>query len=86
MLLNGLNHVAILTNDTDRLAAFYREVFDATVREATAVPDADQVRLSFFDIGPFQELNVFEIQAAPENGQFQNLRNNLNDIKRQQGR
>jgi catechol 2,3-dioxygenase-like lactoylglutathione lyase family enzyme len=31
MLLNGVNHVALLTNDTDRLHAFYREIFDATV-------------------------------------------------------
>ena len=31
MLLNGVNHVAILTNDTQRLHAFYRDVFDATV-------------------------------------------------------
>ena len=29
MLLNGINHVALLTYDTDRLVAFYREVFDA---------------------------------------------------------
>ena len=29
MLLNGVNHVAILTNDSARLHAFYREVFDA---------------------------------------------------------
>ena len=31
MLLNGVNHLAILTHDTDRLVAFYREVFDAEV-------------------------------------------------------
>ena len=31
MLLNGVNHVAILTHDTDRLVAFYREVFDAEI-------------------------------------------------------
>ena len=31
MLLNGVNHVAILTHDTGRLAAFYREVFDAEI-------------------------------------------------------
>ena len=31
MLLDGINHVAVLTNDTERLHAFYREVFDATV-------------------------------------------------------
>jgi catechol 2,3-dioxygenase-like lactoylglutathione lyase family enzyme len=31
VLLDGFNHVAILTGDTDRFVAFYREVFDATV-------------------------------------------------------
>ncbi|MCA1846467.1 MAG: VOC family protein [Actinobacteria bacterium] len=29
MLLDGFNHVAILTADTDRFVAFYRDVFDA---------------------------------------------------------
>ena len=32
MLTDGFNHVAILTNDTDRLHAFYEEVFDAVVQ------------------------------------------------------
>ena len=31
MLLNGVNHVALLTHDTGRLVAFYREVFDAEI-------------------------------------------------------
>src|SRR5207249_3939946 len=31
MLLSGVNHVAVLTQDTDRFHAFYRDVFDATV-------------------------------------------------------
>ena len=31
MLLTGINHVAVLTKDTDRLHAFYRDVFDAPV-------------------------------------------------------
>ena len=30
-LLRGLNHVALVTADTDRLHGFYREVFDASV-------------------------------------------------------
>jgi len=38
MLLNGINHVAILTNDTDRLHAFYREVFDARFRATRPRP------------------------------------------------
>jgi len=67
MLLNGLNHVAVLTKDTSRLQAFYQEVFDATVSnprgEAAEGPD---VRLSFIHIGPFSELNVFEVRGNTE--------------------
>ena len=66
MLLNGLNHVAILTKDTERLSAFYQEVFDATVRPAKGAPEGEKVRLTFIDIGPFQELNVFEIEGNDE--------------------
>jgi len=29
MLLDGFDHVAILTNNTERFHAFYRDVFDA---------------------------------------------------------
>ena len=40
MLLKGLNHVAVLTNDADRLNAFYREVFDAeVVRDGSELPE-----------------------------------------------
>jgi catechol 2,3-dioxygenase-like lactoylglutathione lyase family enzyme len=64
MLLDGLNHVAIVTNDADRLHAFYRDVFDATVsHEMTERPG---VRLSFVDIGPHTELNVFQIEGCTE--------------------
>jgi catechol 2,3-dioxygenase-like lactoylglutathione lyase family enzyme len=66
MLLNGVNHVAILTNDADRLHAFYREVFDASVSRDSAEEDDENVRLSFVDIGPFTELNVFEIKGNTE--------------------
>ena len=31
MLLSGVNHVAIVTKNADRLVAFYREVFEAEV-------------------------------------------------------
>jgi catechol 2,3-dioxygenase-like lactoylglutathione lyase family enzyme len=63
MLLNGVNHVAILTQDTERLHAFYRDVFDATVFHDHT--DGD-VRLSFVDVGPYTRLNVFEIQGNAE--------------------
>ena len=58
MLTDGIHHVAILTNDTDRFTAFYRDVFDATINAA----DSDgPVRLTFVTIGAHTELNVFEI-------------------------
>jgi catechol 2,3-dioxygenase-like lactoylglutathione lyase family enzyme len=64
MLLDGVNHVAILTNDTDRLHAFYMDVFDATVsRDAPVGPG---MRLSFIDVGPHTELNVFQIDGNDE--------------------
>jgi catechol 2,3-dioxygenase-like lactoylglutathione lyase family enzyme len=65
MLLNGVNHVAILTNDTDRLAAFYREVFDAEVGAQLTELDG-AVRLTFIRIGETTELNVFQMAGNSE--------------------
>lgn len=64
MLLDGVNHVAILTNDTDRLQAFYREMFDAVIgQDGPAGPGS---RLSFVHIGHSTELNVFEVPGNTE--------------------
>ena len=64
MLLDGVNHVAVLTKDTDRLHAFYRDVFDATVSHDQRPEDG--MRLSFIDVGPHTELNVFELTGNAE--------------------
>ena len=63
MLLAGVNHVAVLTNDTDRLCRFYAEMFGATV--GGEVLDGG-LRLTFLDIGPGIELNVFQIEGNQE--------------------
>lgn len=65
MLTNGFNHVAVLTNDTERLHAFYQEVFDAVVvRDGPEGPDEPGgVRLSVVSVGPSSELNVFQIDG-----------------------
>ena len=64
MLLDGVNHLAIITNDSERLHAFYGEVFDAQVtRDGPAGPG---MRLSFINVGPHSELNVFEIEDNAE--------------------
>jgi catechol 2,3-dioxygenase-like lactoylglutathione lyase family enzyme len=64
MLLSGFNHVATLTSDTARLHAFYQEVFDATIRRQQE--GGDGLRLTFIDIGPDAEMNVFEIDGNDE--------------------
>ena len=67
MLTIGLNHVATLTNDAGRLHAFYEEVFEAeVVRNAPEVEGHDAVRLSIIKIGPYAELNVFQIEGNTE--------------------
>jgi catechol 2,3-dioxygenase-like lactoylglutathione lyase family enzyme len=65
MLLSGFNHVATLTSDTERLHAFYRDVFDAEVlhREEGA---EGSLQLTIIQIGPTAELNVFEIKGNTE--------------------
>jgi catechol 2,3-dioxygenase-like lactoylglutathione lyase family enzyme len=63
MLLSGLNHVAILTSDTDRLVRFYEEVFDAST--GGAVEDGP-LKVTFINVGSTAELNVFEIEGNAE--------------------
>ena len=67
MLLKGLNHVAVLTNDTSRLQEFYTEVFDAEVPyDGSEFPDGSGPRLSVIKIGDWAELNVFQIEGNSE--------------------
>jgi catechol 2,3-dioxygenase-like lactoylglutathione lyase family enzyme len=66
VLLEGFNHVAVITNDSERLHSFYREVFDATVRATPVIPEGAGMRLTFIDLGPYSELNVFEIDGNTE--------------------
>ena len=58
MLLDGFNHVAVMTGDTDRFVAFFTEVFGA---EVLARPvDNEEMRLTLLKIGPRSEINLFE--------------------------
>ena len=61
MLTDGFNHVALLTGDTDRLHAFYRDVFEAEIVDNVMVEPG--MRLSFIKIGPDAEFNVFEFEG-----------------------
>jgi catechol 2,3-dioxygenase-like lactoylglutathione lyase family enzyme len=64
MLLDGINHVAIMTSDTDRLTAFYGEVFGATIDGE--LREREGFRLTRVKVGPNSELNVFEIAGNDE--------------------
>ena len=64
MLLDGFNHVAILTSDTARFVAFYGEVFGATVMGDMQMGEVGV--LTFVDIGGGREINLFEVRDNPE--------------------
>ena len=66
MLTVGLNPVATLTNDAARLHAFYEEVFEAEVVRDAPEEDDTAVRLSIIKVGPWAELNVFQIEGNTE--------------------
>lgn len=63
VLLSGINHVAVLTGDTDRLTDFYARVFDATHE---VLEDQPGFRVTVVWIGPTAELNVFQIADNDE--------------------
>ena len=62
MLLRGVDHLATLTSDSDRLHEFYVGVFDATVESDGPGREAGS-RMSILNVGPSTELNVFEIEG-----------------------
>ena len=67
MLLKGLNHVGMITNDASRLNQFYKDVFDAEIlRDGSELPDGKGPRMSIIKIGDWAELNVFQIEGNTE--------------------
>ncbi len=63
-MLSGLNHVATITNDTERLHAFYRDNFDATISQD--INPEPGFRLTFIELGGGAQLNVFQIDGNTE--------------------
>ena len=64
MLLDGINHVAILTSDTDRFAAFYGDVFGAEVDGSMDM--GGEGLLTFVRIGKQAEINLFQVNGNTE--------------------
>jgi catechol 2,3-dioxygenase-like lactoylglutathione lyase family enzyme len=60
MFLQGIDHVATITRDGDRLKQFYVDMFEATVeRDGPEFPGGP--RMIILNLGTGSELNVFEI-------------------------
>lgn len=64
MLLAGINHIGMLTSDTERLVAFYSDVFGATVDGV--LEDRGEFKLTLVKVGEYAELNVFEMPGNTE--------------------
>ena len=63
MLLSGINHVAVLTAETDRLTTFYKDVFDA---DSETLQQREGFRVTMVNIGETAELNIFELAGNEE--------------------
>jgi catechol 2,3-dioxygenase-like lactoylglutathione lyase family enzyme len=61
-LVEGVHHVTFLTEDIDRLTAFYERVFDAT---RTVDMTEEGVRHVFIAIGSVTVLHPFQILEGP---------------------
>lgn len=67
MLTKGLQHVAIITKDTDRFLAFYRDVFEVVVvKDGAKILHGEGPRLSIIEIGEFSDIWVCEIEGNTE--------------------
>jgi catechol 2,3-dioxygenase-like lactoylglutathione lyase family enzyme len=60
-LVDGFNHVAVLTKDIDRLARFYDEVFEAATVWDGETPLRGGTRHAFIELNPTTALHVFEL-------------------------
>lgn len=61
-LLDGMNHLASVTSDLDKLVTFYREVFDVPV---IAELEEEGLRHAMLQVGTNTVLHSFEIIDGP---------------------
>jgi len=64
MLLDGVNHIAFISKDVERLGRFYERVFDAVVGPTRR--HAPGETMTDIGIGPATQLSVFVIEGNPE--------------------
>jgi catechol 2,3-dioxygenase-like lactoylglutathione lyase family enzyme len=66
VLLNGINHIALITHNIDRLREFYADVFEAEVGPTRPHGEKGDETMTTIRIGPHTELNVVTIEGNPE--------------------
>jgi len=63
-LLNGVNHIAVLTSDMDRFIHFYQAAFDAKVlRDDPKHAGNEGERMVVMTIGGPSQFNVFQVRG-----------------------
>lgn len=60
-LVDGFNHVAVMTKDIDRLSRFYSDVFEAETVWDGETPLDGGTRHSFIELGPTTAIHAFEL-------------------------
>ena len=68
----GINHVATITADLDRLVGFYTNAFGAEVTFTMEARD-DHPRMAILDLGAGAALNAFEVPAETIIGERRRL-------------
>ena len=66
MLLDGVNHIAWISKDAERLKAFYARAFDADVGPTQAHGDKSGETMTVIRIGAHTELNIVTIEGNTE--------------------
>ncbi len=64
MLLDGVNHIAWISSDVERLGTFYERVFEAVVGPTRGHGPGET--MTVIDIGPATRLNIFVIAGNTE--------------------
>jgi len=63
MLVDGTHHVTFLTDDMDRLVAFYERVFEA---KKTLDMTEERLRHVYFEVGATTVLHPFQLLEGPQ--------------------
>lgn len=67
-LVDGFNHVAVLTKDLDRLSRFYRDMFEVETVWSGVSPLREGTRHALFELSPASAIHAFEFPEPHVDG------------------